>query len=112
MGAGKWDLPGGFVEMDETAEEALAREVKEEVGCSITVFGVLGVFREEGGSYGPSLNIHFRASALEEPRVTEEVSEVKWFGPRELPPPGEFAFQNDVEALEMWKKIASPEDRP
>lgn len=95
--------------MDETAEEALTREVKEEVGCRITILGVLGVFREEGGSFGPSLNIHFRASALEEPRATEEVSEVRWFGPHELPPQEEVAFENDVEALEMWKKIASLE---
>lgn len=101
--AGKWDLPGGFIELDETAEEALVREVREEVGCEIRLHGVLGVFREVTGAYGPSINIHFRASALSEPRPTDEVSEVGWFGPEELPRPDEFAFENDLQALERWR---------
>ncbi len=108
--AGRWDLPGGFVELDETAEGALAREVREEVGCEIRLHEVLGVFREAAGTYGPSLNIHIRASPLGEPHPTDEVSEVGWFGPDELPPAEEFAFENDIEALERWKALPPLEE--
>ncbi len=32
---GTFDLPGGFIDMDETAEEAAAREILEETGLSV-----------------------------------------------------------------------------
>jgi len=32
---GSYDLPGGFVDMDETGEEAIVRELKEETGLEI-----------------------------------------------------------------------------
>lgn len=39
--AGRWELPGGKVEPDETHEAALAREVAEELGVTVTVTGWL-----------------------------------------------------------------------
>jgi NADH pyrophosphatase NudC (nudix superfamily) len=32
---GTFDLPGGFIDMDETAEEAVAREIMEETGMTV-----------------------------------------------------------------------------
>lgn len=32
---GKFDLPGGFVELNETIEQALAREIEEELGLAV-----------------------------------------------------------------------------
>jgi ADP-ribose pyrophosphatase YjhB (NUDIX family) len=32
---GKWDLPGGFIDPNETAEEAACREISEELGLNL-----------------------------------------------------------------------------
>ncbi len=52
-GRGNWQIPGGFVEQNETMELAVVREVEEEAGVKTTVQGVLGIrnrYDEEGGN--------------------------------------------------------------
>jgi len=48
---GRWSLPAGFVQLGETADEAVVREVKEETGLDCVVTGLVGfrsgVIREE-----------------------------------------------------------------
>ena len=52
-GRGNWQIPGGFVEQNETMEIAVLREVEEETGVKTTAQGVLGIrnrYDEEGGN--------------------------------------------------------------
>ena len=37
-----WQFPGGTVEPNETDEEAVVREVKEETGCNISIVKLIG----------------------------------------------------------------------
>ena len=40
---GKWSFPAGFVEQNETVDEAVKREILEETGVKVSVDGLIGV---------------------------------------------------------------------
>ena len=85
-GHGNWQIPGGFVEQNETIELAVVREVEEEAGVTAVVQGVLGVrnrFDEEGGN---SLYIVMRLSPQSgnpNPDM-KEVDQAKYFSLTEI----------------------------
>ncbi len=56
-GRGNWQVPGGFVEQQETIEEAVVREVEEESGVKAEVEGVLAIRNRYDADNGNSLYI-------------------------------------------------------
>lgn len=43
-GKGKWDLPGGFIDLGESAEESLVRELQEEIGYTTKQYRYIGSY--------------------------------------------------------------------
>ncbi len=48
---GQWGLPGGAMELGESAEEAVVREINEETGLTVTVDYLLGVYTRYQHTY-------------------------------------------------------------
>jgi ADP-ribose pyrophosphatase YjhB (NUDIX family) len=56
-GRGNWQVPGGFIEPDETMEQAVIREVAEEAGVTAEVEGILALRNRYDPDVGNSLYI-------------------------------------------------------
>ncbi|HEY63255.1 MAG TPA: NUDIX hydrolase [Caldilineae bacterium] len=98
---GKWALPAGYMDYGETPEDALRREVKEETGLDITVGDVLSVFPLDNPDARGVIIIYWAQTNTGEPRADDDVSEVAWFAPDELPE--DLAFESTRQALALWR---------
>jgi ADP-ribose pyrophosphatase YjhB (NUDIX family) len=96
---GHWDLPGGFVEETETAEEAVARELREETGLELES-ATLERIDIEPYADRFVFSVTFRVTASGEPAPADDVAELRWFEPSELPV--EMAFPGQERVLRAW----------
>jgi len=86
----KWEFPGGKMEDGETAEAALARELREELHATLTKSVELGRIQHKYADRSDALEIRFFAAAIANDTV-EPVSfeQIAWVLPREL---GQYDF--------------------
>ncbi|MFC4651405.1 NUDIX hydrolase [Lactococcus nasutitermitis] len=79
-----WDLPGGRVEVGETAEQAAIREVYEETGFTVTLIGTAGDY------YNPErddIQYIFRAEIVAGKAISSgpETAAIRFFSKNHLP---------------------------
>jgi len=103
---GKWALPGGFLRMDETAEEGAKRELLEETGVD-------NIFIEQIGCYsdvnrdprGRVITIAFNALVRQSDYQIiggDDAASAKWFSMNEVP---SLAFDHDHILRDAFKRL-------
>jgi 8-oxo-dGTP diphosphatase len=86
----KWEFPGGKVRDGEAAEVALARELREELGVTLTKCAELGRVRHKYAVAPEELEIRFFAAAIAEAEMVPTCFEqIAWVLPKEL---GQYDF--------------------
>ena len=79
---GHWEPPGGILELHETIQAGLVREVREETGLEIEPQALSGVYKNMRRGI---IALVFRCRIIGgEPRPTREAEQVSWLSPDEV----------------------------
>lgn len=89
---GKWNLPGGRIDVGEDPRTAAEREAHEETGYDFSATAILGLYsivrqdlKKRLGRTPHGLKIIFLGTFEGEPGpLTDDASEVRWFTPQEI----------------------------
>lgn len=80
---GAWEPPGGVLELGETIEAGLRREVHEETGLHVEPERLTGVYKNmPRGIIALVFRCHVVAGDL---RTTDETKDARWLAPEEIP---------------------------
>ena len=104
---GKWALPGGFIELDESLETACPRELEEETGLKVdklTQFKAYGAVDRD--PRGRTISVIFYSFQDEEaiPMAGDDAANAQWFPLSQLP---ELAFDHQLIIDEFKAEVLS-----
>lgn len=99
---GTWNLPAGYVEVDETLEAAVVREVWEESGFKVRVEELAGNYFFDDDPRGNGILLVFRAIIVSgDLHPNHESAEVAYFTPDR--PPDNVCGAGHLQAIEAWR---------
>jgi 8-oxo-dGTP diphosphatase len=105
---GQWALPSGYIEADESVEEAAIRESKEETGLDIELVDLLGIYSFPEGPPTSGIIVFYRARPTGGTlHAGDDAQDVRVFAPEALP---EIPFRTHREALQRWLALSKQAD--
>ena len=82
-----WAIPGGFVDVGETVEQAAVREAREETALAVRLVALLGVYSDPArDARGHTASAVFVATAQGLPEARDDAVALAVFSPEDLPP--------------------------
>lgn len=98
---GRWALPSGFIEADESSERAAVRECKEETGLDVELLELFGVDSFPEGSLSSGIIIFYRARPVGgDIEAGDDAVEARAFGLDELPE--DIPFRTHRHVIRRW----------
>jgi 8-oxo-dGTP diphosphatase len=99
-----WALPGGFVDVGETLEEAVCRETLEETALRVTKLRQLHTYSDpRRDPRQHTVGTIFEVEADGEPVAGDDAAAVQWFALDELPPDIPFDHRQILEDFKVRK---------
>ncbi len=96
---GFWGTPGGYVDWDESAQDAVIREVKEETGLIVTNTSLVGVYSDPTRHPKQTINIVFCAEVADgEAAPSDDATDAKWFPINAIPDNLAFDHKQNITA--------------
>jgi len=106
---GRWCIPCGHVEWDETIEDAALRELKEETGLDVELERVYSVQSNFHDPHQHTVGVWYLARTVSGELVAgDDALEARYWSVKRLPP---LAFPNDESViLQLQSERQTPED--